>query len=112
MNRLSKQLSKRGLLTIITLRIVPVAPFTVINLVAGASHIRFRDFALGTLIGSLPGMLAIALFADSLVRSIRNPAAGSFLWLAGVAVAIALGMLWLRTWLRRGPSPARESADA
>ena len=40
---------------VITLRIVPVAPFTVVNLVAGASHISFRDFALGTLLGMLAG---------------------------------------------------------
>ena len=58
LNSVSRKLSERGLLTIITLRIVPVAPFTVINLVAGASHIRLRDFALGTLVDLLPGVFA------------------------------------------------------
>ena len=37
-------LAKRGLLTMLAVHIIPVAPFTIINLVAGASHIRFRDF--------------------------------------------------------------------
>jgi uncharacterized membrane protein YdjX (TVP38/TMEM64 family) len=100
LNALSKKLSKRGLWTIVTLRIVPVAPFSLINLVAGASHIRFRDFALGTLVGLLPGIVAIALFADGVVRSIRSPDAGSFAWLAGVVLAIALIMRWLGRRLR------------
>ena len=99
-NSVSKRLSSRGLLTIITLRIVPVAPFAVINLVAGASHIRLRDFALGSLLGLLPGVFAISLFADGLLRAIRTPDKLTFAWLA-VAVLVALGLLvGLRKWLR------------
>jgi phospholipase D1/2 len=111
LNNLSKQLSRRGLLTIITLRIVPVAPFSVINLVAGASHIRFRDFALGTLVGLLPGIIAIALFADSVIHSIRDPEASSFAWLAGVVIVIALTVLWLRKWLRGNRVPTKDQSD-
>jgi uncharacterized membrane protein YdjX (TVP38/TMEM64 family) len=107
LNSVSRKLSQRGLLTIITLRIVPVAPFTVINLVAGASHIRLRDFALGTLLGLLPGVFAIALFADGLVESIRDPDSGSFAWLAAVVIVIALAAFALRKWLR-----GRQAEDA
>ena len=100
LNSISKKLSKRGLLTIVTLRIVPVAPFVIVNLVAGASHISFRDFALGTLVGLLPGLVAIAFFADGLLRSIRDPDIGSISWLAAVVLVLALAGLWLRKWLR------------
>jgi uncharacterized membrane protein YdjX (TVP38/TMEM64 family) len=105
LNSISKQLSKRGILTIMTLRIVPVAPFAVINLVAGASHICFRDFAFGTLLGLLPGLVAIAVFADSLVNSIRNPDTGSFVWLAAVGLVIVLAMLWFHRLLRSRQAP-------
>jgi uncharacterized membrane protein YdjX (TVP38/TMEM64 family) len=47
--RLSERLACRGILTVIAVRIIPVAPFTVINLFAGASHIRFRDCLIGAL---------------------------------------------------------------
>jgi phospholipase D1/2 len=99
-------------LTIITLRIVPVAPFTVINLVAGASHIGLKDFALGTLVGLLPGIVAIALFADGLVVSIRDPGMGSFAWLAVVVLVIALAALWFRRWLRRRQAPTESQAQS
>jgi phospholipase D1/2 len=40
---------------IVAVRIVPVAPFAVINLFTGASHIRLRDYLIGTLLGMIPG---------------------------------------------------------
>ena len=101
-----------GILKIVTLRIVPVAPFVVINLVAGASHISFRDFALGTLIGLLPGLLAIAFFADGLIRSIRDPNVGSIAWLGAVILMIAGATLWLRKWQRGRQDATGSRADA
>lgn len=112
LNSVSKQLSKRGVMTIITLRIVPVAPFVVINLVAGASHISFRDFALGTLVGLLPGLVAIAFFADGLVRSIRDPDIGSITWLTAVVLLIAVATFWLHKWLRGRQASTESQADA
>ncbi|MFM1889406.1 MAG: hypothetical protein RLZZ565_163, partial [Planctomycetota bacterium] len=88
-NRLSRRLAKRGLLTIVAVRIVPVAPFTVVNLVAGASHIRFRDFALGTLLGMAPGIAAVTIFSDRVAAVIRDPSPSSIAVLVLVAVAIA-----------------------
>jgi phosphatidylserine/phosphatidylglycerophosphate/cardiolipin synthase-like enzyme/uncharacterized membrane protein YdjX (TVP38/TMEM64 family) len=70
LERLSRRLARRGILTMITVRIVPVAPFAVLNLFAGASHLRLRDFLIGTLIGMLPGVLAMAVFAEGLLSLI------------------------------------------
>jgi uncharacterized membrane protein YdjX (TVP38/TMEM64 family) len=112
LNSVSRKLSRRGVLTIVMLRMVPVAPFAVINLVAGASHIRLRDFALGTLVGLLPGLVAIALFADGLVNSIREPDAGSFAWLAVVVLGILLAAFWLRKWLRYRQDPSRRGSGS
>ena len=72
-NRVSQRIARQGLLTVILVRIVPVAPFTIINLVAGASHIRFRDFFLGTVIGLLPALLAITLLTDRIKATIETP---------------------------------------
>ena len=50
---------KRGLLAVVTFRLLPVAPFTLVNLAAGASGIRFADFLVGTVIGLLPGLVLL-----------------------------------------------------
>ncbi len=99
LHRISQKLSKRGVLTIITMRIIPIAPFAVINVVAGASHIRLRDFVLGSLIGFLPGMAAIALFTDSVLRSLQAPNETNLAWLAFWLLIIVGMMFGLRKWL-------------
>ena len=102
LNRLSRQLARRGLLAMAAVRLVPIAPFTVVNLVAGASHIRARDFVLGTLIGLTPGIVATAVFTDGLLAAIRDPGPGAFAVLAAIIAAIALAARLVRRRLRAG----------
>jgi uncharacterized membrane protein YdjX (TVP38/TMEM64 family) len=99
--KISRQLAKRGVLTILVVRVVPVAPFTIINLVAGASHIRFRDFALGTLFGMAPGILGITLVTDRAAATVRSPDWQTILTLVVVVAAVvAAGYLLSRRLLK------------
>ena len=93
-NRVSRAIARRGILTMTALRIIPVAPFSVINLVAGASHIRFVDYVIGTLLGMTPGILVITLFASSLKDFVLHPGLRNILILAAV-IALAVGLLFL-----------------
>ncbi|MGA7879028.1 MAG: VTT domain-containing protein [Desulfoferrobacter sp.] len=107
-NQLSRQLANRGLLTILIIRFAPVAPFTVINMVAGASHIKFWDFTLGTILGMAPGLFAITLFGDRLEYAIRNPSLKSIALLAGLIIAILSANVLFRKWLAKGGDPGSE----
>ena len=99
-NSLSRRLASRGLLAMIALRMVPVAPFAVVNMVAGASHIRLRDVLLGTLIGITPGTLAMTLFVDQIAAALKQPTPLTFV-LAGLTVMlIVLGAWVMQRWLR------------
>jgi len=98
-SRISRRLARQGLLAIITLRVIPVAPFSIINLVAGASHIRHRDFALGTLLGMAPGTLALTIFSDQVVAAITAPGMIRFAGLLLLALGIAAATWWLGHWL-------------
>ncbi|MEV8252753.1 TVP38/TMEM64 family protein [Rhodoglobus sp. NPDC076762] len=53
-----EMLQKRGLLSMIALRLIPLIPFTVINYAAGLTAVRVRDYMLGTAIGIIPGTMA------------------------------------------------------
>ncbi len=46
---------------------LPLAPFTVVNVVAGGSQISFGDFLLGTLAGMAPGIVVLAWTANGVV---------------------------------------------
>jgi len=101
-NLLSRRLARQGLLAVIAVRLVPVAPFAVVNMVAGASHIRLRDLLLGSAVGVLPGTLAVALFLEQIQAALRSPTPWTFA-LAGLTVLlIGLGGWGLRRWLRSG----------
>lgn len=98
--RLSKRLSERGVPAVIVLRLVPVAPFTVINLVSGASHLKTGQFLVGSALGLAPGILALTLFSDSLYKAVTNPGIASLGVLAAVVALLIGGTLGLRRMLR------------
>ncbi len=97
---ISQRLGHRGVLSSIALRLVPVAPFALVNMVAGASTIRLRDFLFGSAIGMLPLVLVSAVFAEQIVNAATRPG-----WLTLLFVGITLALLVggsavLRRWWR------------
>ena len=99
-NRLSRRLARRGLVAVIAVRLVPVAPFAIVNMVAGASHIRLRDLLLGTAIGITPGTLAMMLFVDQIAAALKQPTPLTFA-LAGLTVLLIVAGGWaMQRWLR------------
>jgi len=88
--RLRGAAERRGLLAVLALRLVPVAPFTIVNLFIGASRIRFADFIAGSILGRIPGILAFTLFAVELQALSHSISVGRT-----VFVAVALGLIFL-----------------
>jgi phosphatidylserine/phosphatidylglycerophosphate/cardiolipin synthase-like enzyme/uncharacterized membrane protein YdjX (TVP38/TMEM64 family) len=104
--RLNERLARRGILTVVAVRMIPVAPFTVINLFAGASHIRFRDYLIGTLLGMIPGIAAMAVFAEGILALVRDADVKHFL-VAALALVFIVGTTLLARrlfswWNERG----------
>ena len=111
-HRISRSLAKKGILTVVAIRILPVAPFSILNAVAGASHIRSREFFIGTVLGELPGLVSLALFLDQVTETIRHPGPGSIVFLIVIAVGIVLIAWGLGRWVSNRPqeSPHAERA--
>lgn len=105
-NRISQKLAHRGLFAVIAVRMVPVAPFAVVNVIAGASHIRLRDLLLGTLLGMAPGTLAIAVFVETILDAMRHPSPSS-----GIAVVFTVALIVAGAWLARAWFRRTETRD-
>lgn len=88
MNRLSRRIARRGVLAVTLLRLMPVAPFSLVNLIAGASHIGLRDFLLGSAIGMAPGILLTVVFVHHLAEAIRDPSPMTITVLALIVIAL------------------------
>ncbi len=107
LNRVSRKLARKGWLAIAILRVVPVAPFTIVNLVAGSSAITLKSFLAGTVIGMTPGILAIMIFEGGIERVIQDPGWASVA-IGGAAVILAVGVIYFgKRWLLRQDDDAR-----
>lgn len=96
---LSRRLARPGILSVFSLRLLPLAPFTVVNLVAGATRIRFQDFLVGSLAGFAPGTLALTIFSDQLLRTLLAPSPAT-VGLLALITAVFVGIGWgLSRWL-------------
>ncbi|SPM27970.1 Uncharacterized membrane protein YdjX, TVP38/TMEM64 family, SNARE-associated domain, partial [Mycobacterium terramassiliense] len=61
-----ERLRQRGWLAILSLRLIPAVPFSVINYAAGASTVRVAPYTLATIAGLLPGTAAVVILGDAL----------------------------------------------
>lgn len=107
LSRLSQRVARHGLMAVIAVRMVPVAPFTVVNLVAGAFRVRFRDFVLGSALGMGPGILAISLLGHQLEEALFRPEMENLVPLVAIVALLVLGVVGLRRWVLSG-DPADE----
>ena len=101
--------TRRGLLSVIVLRLIPLVPFGLANYAFGTTRLRRREFALGTLLGAAPATAAYALLGAATVRRDAGAIA------VATAVVVSLGLAGtigtVLVWRRRPRQrPAVESA--
>jgi len=64
--------TRHGFVTVFSTRMVPIAPFTVVNLFVGGSGIGFTVFLLATAVGRIPGIITLTLFGVQLEMFLRR----------------------------------------
>jgi phospholipase D1/2 len=84
--RVKEKLTDQGVITIAALRMVPLAPFTLVNIAAGCIGVRFRDYILGTALGVAPGMTLVVLFGRQVRAFWKDPSGTAILLVIGVCV--------------------------
>src|SRR4051812_11706713 len=101
LDRMIDVLKKYGLLAMTLLRLVPIAPFAVESIVAGAIRMKLWHVMLGTAIGLLPGTVATTIFGDAIETALTGTGDVNW-WLVGGAVALlAGGILVVKRWFTR-----------
>ena len=91
------RLDRSGLLAMVSLRMIPALPFSVLNYASGVSGVRFLPFALGTVLGVLPGTVVVVVLGDAAVGGDPHPVmlvvslACGALGIVGTAVAARRG---------------------
>ncbi len=77
------------------LRLIPLLPFDLVGWFAGASHIRFRDYLIGTVIGELPGAIVLVMLGTSL----EDIGSGFFYLSLALAIVMFAATELARRWM-------------
>jgi phospholipase D1/2 len=95
LNLITRSFARKGIPTVTLVRLVPVAPYSIVNLAAGAICIPALDYILGTALGLLPGLAVMSVLGDRAITLIQQPSLGGVAALVGllvVAIGISVGL--------------------
>jgi uncharacterized membrane protein YdjX (TVP38/TMEM64 family) len=101
--RISRRLGRGGVPVVVGMMITPLGPFTFVNMVCGASHIRALHHQVGVALGLAPTLALLVVLGDGLWRLIENPTPLDLTMLAGIILLWALGGFGLQYLLDRWP---------
>jgi uncharacterized membrane protein YdjX (TVP38/TMEM64 family) len=101
-------LADRGFVAILMVRLIPLFPFNVVNLVSGVTGLTRRDYVLGTAVGIIPGTVLLAAMGGS----IDDPTSPTFIAAAlGFVALTVVASLVARRMRTRGRLQAAEVVD-
>lgn len=101
--RVDSLLSRRGVMAVIGVRLVPVVPFTAINYTAGLTGVRLRDYVIGTAVGIVPGTVAYV--------TLGTYGSAPVSWPFAISAAV-LGLLTVAGFIAARRSRSRATAGA
>lgn len=97
-----------GLFYMFAIRLVPIMPYGLVNFAAGLTSISFKDYILGTTIGTVPSVLPFVLLGSSGLKALNT---GDVLPLIG-ALALTGILVGGVAWYRRRRILSSKTAEA
>ena len=100
---IDRAVGEQGFKIVLLLRLSPIIPFNLLNYALGLTRVSFRDYALASLIGMLPGIL-MYVYLGSLVMNLADLLAGKVeggvgqkvLFFGGLAATVIVTILITR----------------
>lgn len=101
-DQIQSRIVGRGIIAVALIRMLPIAPFSLVNLLAGASKLKLADFLTGTALGMFPGIFAMAILGSQLADFLEH-ASGSSALIMGLTIvlwiAVCVGVQFITTLL-------------
>lgn len=94
--QIDRKMERGGLFYMFAIRLLPLIPYGLVNFAAGLTSIKFRDYCLGTFLGTVPGILPFVMMGAGLTALKQ----GDMLPLL-VALALTGLLVGTATWYRR-----------
>jgi uncharacterized membrane protein YdjX (TVP38/TMEM64 family) len=94
-----RQVESAGFMSMLIVRLIPGPPFAVWNYAAGVARMRFRDYALATLIGIIPSHVVFTYCADSLVNGTMTE--GDAIRRLAIVCALMLALIMIPLFIKK-----------
>jgi uncharacterized membrane protein YdjX (TVP38/TMEM64 family) len=62
------EIRQGGLFYMFAIRLLPIIPYGLVNFTAGLTSIKFKDYLLGTLFGTVPGVLPFVMLGSGITQ--------------------------------------------
>ena len=103
------EMRQGGLFYMFAIRLLPIIPYGIVNFAAGLTSIRWRDYLVGTFLGTVPGILPFVMMGSGL----QALSSGDIFPLM-CALALTGMLVGVATWYRRrrqSPQKALETVE-
>ncbi len=101
------EMRQGGLFYMFAIRLLPIIPYGLVNFAAGLTSIRFKDYLIGTVLGTVPGILPFVMMGSGL-RALKSGDVLPLMGALGLTGLLVGGATWYR---RRRQSPQKALED-
>lgn len=95
--KMDAEVVRGGVSYIFAIRLLPIIPYGLVNFAAGLTSVSFKDYFIGTILGTIPGILPFVFLGSSGLKALRT---GDILPLVGALSLIGVLVLG-STWYQR-----------
>ncbi len=90
------ELSQGGWMYMFAIRLLPIIPYGLVNFAAGLTSVSFRDYLLGTALGTVPGVLPFVMLGSSGLRAFKTGEVLPLMFAVGLIGTLVAGATWYR----------------
>lgn len=91
------EMGQGGLFYMFAIRLLPIIPYGLVNFAAGLTSVTFKDYVIGTILGTVPGVLPFVMLGSYGLKALKT---GDVLPLIG-ALSLTAMLVGGATWYRR-----------
>ena len=92
--KITEKIKDSGVIGVAVIRTLPIAPYSLMNLIFGVVNVSLAAFIMGTILGLAPGKLMLAIFGESVVHAFKEPTTENAIY-AVLGLAGWIGVGWL-----------------
>ncbi len=94
--KMNTEIGSGGLFYIFAIRLLPIIPYGLVNLAAGLTSIRFRDYFWGTALGTMPGVFPFVMLGSSGLAALKTGDILPLLLALGTSGLLVAGATWFQ----------------